>query len=635
MKLKTITALFCMLVLSATKICAQNNAIRFDGSTEYIQLASQINVANNNFTFEAWVKPNSTTNGMVFGQDVNGNTNHQFRLAIQGSRARFYFTGNSASPSISISSAASTVPTNQWTHVAVVRSGTTVTLYLNGVSAATGTSMLINNQSGADASKPFRIGARGGTGNPNGQNNFDGSIDEFRYWNVARTAAEIKANLYYPPSASATSLVLWYRMDAGSGSSAVNTATNVLGNNGTLINTPTWVASPIAYAQNSIHLDGSSDMVSIGVPLLNNASFTKEAWVYANANTGNLNLVSSSGSPFWINAGKLKAGFGGNIEVITDPGNFPLNTWTHVAVTFDDPTNTMRLYRDGTLVATNSSLSASYSGENMYIGSWQGTMSFFEGRIDEVRIWNVARTAAQIQNSRNMEILPAAEANLVSYYTFNQGITNGTNAGINTVIDQKGSFNGTISGLALSGLTSNFVSQYASLALLPLRWKTFTASRQEKQVLLNWETEGEINTSSFLVQHSLDGIHWNQLATLAAAGESNSVQSYQYIHPSPSIGPNYYRIRQVDLDAKFTFSEIRKVIFSSTQKSFLIKSNPIVNGILELQINDAVQISIYGMKGDLWLRKYLHPGAQRINLQTLPKGMYILKAGTNTEKIVL
>ncbi|RYZ46139.1 MAG: LamG domain-containing protein, partial [Sphingobacteriales bacterium] len=470
MKLKTITTLCSILVFSIASIHGQNNAIRFDGSNDYIQLANQVNVTNSNFTFEAWVKPNSTTNGMVFGQDVNGNTNHQLRLAIQSNRARFYFTGNAASPSISLSSAASTVPTNQWTHVAVVRSGTTVTLYLNGVSAATGTSTLINNQSGADASKPFRIGARGGTGNPNGQNNFNGSIDDFRYWNIARTVAQIKANLYYPPSASATGLVLWYKMDAGSGSSAVNSATNVPGNNGALVNAPTWVASPIAYAQNSIDLDGLSDMVSIGAPLSNNASFTKEAWVYANENIGNLNLLSSNGSPFWINAGRLKAGIGGNIEVITDPGTFPLNTWTHVAVTFDDASNTMRLYRNGTLVATNSAVTLQYSGENMYIGSWQGTMSFFEGRIDEVRIWNVARTALQIQNSRNMEISPAAEANLVSYYTFNQGITNGTNAGINTVIDQKGSFNGTISGLALSGATSNFVSQYASLALLPLRW---------------------------------------------------------------------------------------------------------------------------------------------------------------------
>ncbi|RYF87565.1 MAG: T9SS type A sorting domain-containing protein, partial [Chitinophagaceae bacterium] len=48
-----------------------------------------------------------------------------------------------------------------------------------------------------------------------------------------------------------------------------------------------------------------------------------------------------------------------------------------------------------------------------------------------------------------------------------------------------------------------------------------------------------------------------------------------------------------------------------------------------------VQVSIYSMKGELLFKKQLQPGAQQLNLQNLMKGMYIMKAGTSTQKILL
>lgn len=635
MKLKTICILGYVCLFHLPGLYSQNNALRFDGSNDYVQLSSQVNVGSSNFTFEAWVKPTATTNGAVFAQDINGNTNHQFRLMVQNTRARFYFTGASASPSIQIATAANIVPTNEWSHLAVVRSGTTVTIYVNGVSEATGTAALINNQSGADATKPFRIGARGATSNANGQNNFTGTIDELRYWNYARTVAQIKANMFNPPSVNSPGLMRFYEFDTGSGTTALNSSTSNPGNNGTLINGPTWVTSPIVYGANSLALDGANDVMSIGSPLATGSSFTKEAYVYATQTSGNLNLISSLGSPFWINNGHLKAGIAGTIEVISDPGTFPTNTWVHVAVTFEDATNTMRLYRDGNLVATNSSLLAIYTGENVYVGSWQGSMSFFEGKIDEVRIWNVARTASQILNNRDIELSPASESNLLSYFTFNQGIVNGSNAGLNTVIDQKGSFNGALSGLALTGSSSNFVSQFASLALLPVRWKEFTAAKKGTEVDLQWKTDGEQNTASFTVQHSSDALSWTDLSAVAAAGESHQERTYQYIHRYPSTGANYYRLLQKDIDGKKSFSEIKKVIFDTSPGSVIIKSNPVVNNTLELIVDKPVTLTIYSMQGNVILKKQLFAGSQRVNVQKLAKGIYVARAGDAVEKIVV
>lgn len=297
-----------------------------------------------------------------------------------------------------MATAANTVPTGEWTHVAVTRDGGTVNIYLNGVLSASGSSALIDNQSGADATKPFRIGARGSSSHPNGQDPFNGVIDELRYWNKARTAAEIKSNLFKAPAANAPGLVAMYRFNAGSGATLANSCTNTTGIDGTLTNGPVWTASPVTANDNPLYFDGTNDVVAVGAPTPSNSSFTKEAWVNIPSHAGNLNIISSNWAPFWITGGRLSAGIANNYSYVVDPATFPLNTWVHVAVTFDDPTNTMRLYRDGNLVATNTNVTASYTAENTFIGSHAGTQSFFLGRIDEVRFWNVARTQAQIQN---------------------------------------------------------------------------------------------------------------------------------------------------------------------------------------------------------------------------------------------
>jgi hypothetical protein len=86
------------------------------------------------------------------------------------------------------------------------------------------------------------------------------------------------------------------------------------------------------------------DYVSIGQPLGTGASYTIEAWVNSFTTNGTgRNIVSSNESPLWINNGILYAGVGGNYTAVSQ-GGFPIYSWQHVAVTFDDATDTMLLY---------------------------------------------------------------------------------------------------------------------------------------------------------------------------------------------------------------------------------------------------------------------------------------------------
>lgn len=175
-------------------------------------------------------------------------------------------------------------------------------------------------------------------------------------------------------------------------------------------------------------LNGTSQYISVGTPLSNNSSYTKEAWIYVTTTAGARNVISSSNAPFWLNTGQLSAGHGGNYSQVVDPSTITLNKWTHVAVTYSASTTTMRLYRDGILVATNTSVASNYTSEATYIGTHAGAGSYLQGLMDEVRIWNVARTQAQLK--QNILYPPANNATgLVGYYKLNEnGGTSATNA---------------------------------------------------------------------------------------------------------------------------------------------------------------------------------------------------------------
>ena len=126
-----------------------------------------------------------------------------------------------------------------------------------------------------------------------------------------------------------------------------------------------------------------------------------------------------------------------------------------MAVTYDAPTTTMKLYKNGVLVTTNI-VAPPFVAENSFIGSHFGTTSYFLGSIDEVRIWNYALNQADIQATMNCEA--QAQPELIAYYKFNQGFDNADNTAITTLTDAVGSSHGTLMNMTRTGAVSNFKS---------------------------------------------------------------------------------------------------------------------------------------------------------------------------------
>ncbi|MEP6713808.1 MAG: LamG-like jellyroll fold domain-containing protein, partial [Ferruginibacter sp.] len=204
----------------------------------------------------------------------------------------------------------------------------------------------------------------------------------------------------------------------------------------------------------ALAFDGIDDRVDL--PFNISGDYTKEAWINTNTASGAQNIVTGTNTYFYVNGGFLTAGQGGSFAVVTDGTALVPNTWYQVAVTYNATSGVMSLYKDGALVASNPA--PAYTETPLQIGAFGGS-SNFSGTIDEVRIWNVEKTVGQIMAFKNCE-LNGAEANLIAYYNFNEGINGGDNTGLTTLNDLHGNcpLNGKLVNFALTGNTSNWVA---------------------------------------------------------------------------------------------------------------------------------------------------------------------------------
>jgi|GEM_PF-1965398 len=104
----------------------------------------------------------------------------------------------------------------------------------------------------------------------------------------------------------------------------------------------------------------------------------------------------------------------------------------------------------------------------------------------------------------------------------------------------------------------------------------FNAVKQSNTVQLNWKTASEVNSKYFEAQYSKDGFSWISIGTVAAAGNSSVEKNYSLIHGNPSAGSNYYRLKQVDINGDFVYTDIREINFSSGT-GIKILPNPVVS----------------------------------------------------------
>jgi PKD repeat protein len=200
----------------------------------------------------------------------------------------------------------------------------------------------------------------------------------------------------------ATGLTAYWTFDDGSGTTALDSSGN--GNTG-ILHGATWTTA--GKVNGALHFNGINSWVEVPdsdrVDLQKN--FTVACWVYPDVHVGNYNMLVSKHQPninddhswYWGIKNDVSTFVNWAGPEIHGTQDIPLNSWTHVAITYIDATTSFCFYNNGQLdTQLDADLSLRNIDKMLFIGSENGTTNFYNGLMDDVRIYNRALTSDEI-----------------------------------------------------------------------------------------------------------------------------------------------------------------------------------------------------------------------------------------------
>ncbi len=407
-----------------------NYTLEFDGSDDFIQLPGG-NYTDKNMTLEAWVYPKSMTQGATIF-----NLNDKVRLYLNknanGKPAIQTSENNSTAERSRILSSPYSIPTNQWTHIAVTlkyerADGTEnagyVWLYLNGELVAQQTQHYFIMPPSGNVTASY-IGQKA-----------NARIDELRVWKEVRTNEQIRQNMNKSLKGDESGLALYYTFNHTTGSGTLksalkNTSVNLDGTLKNMNNSSAWVPSGkgdgisllVSSTDNALKMDGVDDYVEIPTetPLNFTKNFTIETWVKPTKDYGYLLQKGGNGFRLFFTP-QIMFEFTGkddNKNYYIGKGSATLNQWNHIAVTFDGKIGKVYLNGIKTEEKTLNMDVASFPSDNLLLGNNLNRNGAMKGELDELRIWNKVKTQAEIQTDM-YKTAQGNEQNLLLYYNFN------------------------------------------------------------------------------------------------------------------------------------------------------------------------------------------------------------------------
>lgn len=240
------------------------------------------------------------------------------------------------------------------------------------------------------------------------------------------------------------------------------------------------------------------------------------------------------------------------------------STWRHYAITSNG--SEIKFYYDGTLIRTAAHTNAALPLSNVTIGGTYGIGGY---TLDELRIWNFAKTQTQIQNQKDIEV-PVPSVGLVRYYNFNQGVGGANNTGVTSLIERVGgNTNGTLANFSLNGTTSNWVGGAPVGNVLSVKLVSFTVKANDQGAMLAWTTTDEKDNDKFLIYRGANSNDLVQIAEIAGNGSD-----YSFYDKNPLAGVNYYKLVEVDKDGTRTELGIKPINFNLSVQDVKVYPNP-------------------------------------------------------------
>jgi hypothetical protein len=159
---------------------------------------------------------------------------------------------------------------------------------------------------------------------------------------------------------------------------------------------------------------------------------------------------------------------------------------------------------------------------------------------------------------------------------------------------------------------------------LPLELISFSIQKREGGNQLIWQTSSEVNTHSFDIERSTDGIAFQSIGAVKTVGNSKTTQFYFFNDKNPiSSNYNYYRLKVNDLDNTFTFSKVISVE-NPKRDNIMIRQNR--SGEIVIETEDNIQlVTIFNLFGQI----VRTASKARVSIQDLPFATYIISVKTD------
>lgn len=196
---------------------------------------------------------------------------------------------------------------------------------------------------------------------------------------------------------------------------------------------------------------------------------------------------------------------------------------------------------------------------------------------------------------------------------------------------------GTVSISSLSSFSPWVISSQS--APLPVELLNFEATPSGEVVNLNWSTASEINNELFEVERSADGETWEKITEVPGSGNSRVIRHYSAVDNQPLSGANYYRLKQIDIDGAFEYSDVVMANIALPTEVQIVP-NPVKGmafATFSAESSGQYTISIYNTAGQQVLSTQgMYVKGQnnvQVNTHDLGAGMYIVKLLTNGKSI--
>jgi hypothetical protein len=263
-------------------------------------------------------------------------------------------------------------------------------------------------------------------------------------------------------------------------------------------------------------------------------------------------------------------------------------------------------------------------------------------RVSGIRYYNLTTNGSFTNGQIALGFFPIDQVDAPSTLRVAQGVNgNWLNiGGVVTPVQPDGTtfLTGTVTSNATLSSLGDFVLATTSLANtpgnnpLPVELTAFTAARQGSGVLLKWTTAQEKNNARFEVERSADGLKFQTIGKVAGKGTTTAASAYAFTDATPLGGVNYYRLRQVDTDESYRYSQVVAV----TAAEALLRAaypNPAQQELHVVVGAEPVQWRLLNLLGQP-LREGKAQAQTTLDLSGLPAGSYQLEVRSGSQRVV-